>query len=254
MYVKNRMPMEAGSLPVQVKNILPIRGATPNMNGLVSLTAEEVKQYRALVETKSAESKAAPVFGTDVIAPSRVDRLVQDLRPDVLTLRDVLNVSPTSSPVIDYIAEVSYTEAAAIVSEGASKPPASTVYEKRRANTVVIAVYIPATEQQLSDAPALINRINNRLTWDVHKAEEQQIGYGNGSGENFDGFFQGTNVAEMRDEAGIRSSTSRAAASPTCSRRATTRTSSGSTRKTGRRWSSPRARTASTSGRSSATR
>jgi HK97 family phage major capsid protein len=201
-YVKSRMPMEQGSSVVHVKNLLPIRGATPNLNGLVALTNDEVKQYRSLIETKSAETKAAPVFGTDVIAPNRVDRLVQDLRPDVLTLRDVLNVSPTSSPVIDYIAEVSYTEAAAIVSEGAAKPPASTVYEKRRANTVVIAVYIPATEQQLSDAPALINRINNRLLWDVHKAEEQQIGYGVGTGENFTGFFDGTNVDEMREESG----------------------------------------------------
>lgn len=189
-------------LPMLTKNLLPIRGYTPNRGSLISLNEAEVKAFYQSIETKQAENKAAPVLGLDVIAPARVDRVVQDTRPDVLTLRDVLNVSPTSSPVIDYIAEVSYDEAADIVSEGADKPQAATEYVKRRANTVVIAVWIPVSEQMLADAPAIINRIDNRLIWDIHKAEEQQLGYGDGTGENFTGFFDGTNVATMRTEAG----------------------------------------------------
>lgn len=207
-YAAARYPLKTGSLPVEVKNLLPIRGLP---QGLVPLTAPEIEQYKAAVE--KLESKARyerkdvtdviPVFGTDVIAPARVDRFVQDTRPDVLTLRDVLNVSPTSSPVIDYIAEVSYSESAGIVSEGATKPQAAAVYAKRRAPVVTIAVWIPVTEQQLADAPALINRINSRLIWDVKKAEEQEIGYGDGTGEHFTGLFDaGTGISSMRDEVG----------------------------------------------------
>lgn len=200
-YVRKRLKGE--SLPVEMKNLLPIRGLP---NGLIPLSKPEVEQYKAAVdkfyETKDV-TDVIPVIGTDVIAPSRVDRFVQDTRPDMLTLRDILNVSPTSSPVIDYIAEVSYSRSAGIVSEGAVKPQAAVEYEKRRANVVTIAVWIPVTEQQLADAPALINRINNRLLWDVKQAEEQEIGYGDGTGEHFTGLFDaGTGIDAMRTEAG----------------------------------------------------
>lgn len=199
-YVANRQKGE--SLPVEMKNLLQVRGIP---HGLMALSEPEVVAFKSLVDQYEMKdvTDVIPVFGTDVIAPSRVDRFVQDTRPDQLTLRDVLNVSPTSSPVIDYIAEVSYSESAGIVSEGAVKPQAAAEYEKRRANVVTIAVWIPVTEQQLADAPALINRINTRLLWDVRKAEEQEIGYGDGSGEHFEGLFDaGTAISAMRDEAG----------------------------------------------------
>jgi HK97 family phage major capsid protein len=205
-FAKARFP-RTSSLPVEVRNLLPISGQP---QGLIALTENECKAYMARVsemESKSLEGKdvtdVIPVFGLDVIAPNRVDRFVQVTRPDILTLRDVLNVSPTSSPVIDYVREVSYSESAGIVSEGATKPQAAVEYEKVRANVVTIAVWIPVTEQQLADAPALINRINSRLLWDVRKAEEQEIGYGDGTGEHFEGLFDsGSGISAMRTEVG----------------------------------------------------
>jgi len=199
-----RFPRGQTSLPVEMKNLLPIKGMLDG-SGVIGLTSNEVEQFKAAVEKLERKdvTDVIPVFGTDVIAPNRVDRFVQDTRPDILTLRDVLNVSPTSSPVIDYIAEVSYSESAGIVSEGATKPQAAAEYEKRRANVVTIAVWIPVTEQQLADAPALINRINTRLIWDVKLAEEQEIAYGDGSGEHFTGLYDtGTGISAMRDDPG----------------------------------------------------
>ena len=203
-FAKARFPRGQVSMPTEMKNLLPIKGVAPD--GLIPLLETEVEQYKAWVD-QAYEAKdvtdVIPVFGTDVIAPNRVDRFVQVTRPDMLTLRDVLNVSPTSSPVIDYIREESYSESAGIVSEGATKPQAAVEYSKQRANVVTIAVWIPVTEQQLQDAPALINRIDSRLLWDVKKAEEQEIGYGDGSGEHFEGLFDsGSNIDSMRDEIG----------------------------------------------------
>jgi HK97 family phage major capsid protein len=207
-YVRNgRIPKKASD-PFEVRSLLAVPNAAPG--GLIALNEEEVKAYQARVEEFEAKRYEAkdvtdviPVIGTDVIAPNRVDRFVQVTRPDRLTLRDLLNVSPTSSPVIDYVREESYSESAGIVSEGATKPQAAVEYSKQRANVVTVAVWIPVTIQQLQDAPALINRIDQRLLWDLRKAEEQEIGYGNGSGEHFEGLFDsGSNIDAMRTEVG----------------------------------------------------
>lgn len=161
--------------------------------GLISLSEPEVKAIQDLAG--KIERKDLAVIGDLVIEPTRVARVVQDTRPDILTLRDVLTVSPTSSPLIQYVAEVSYTEAADIQSEGPTagtmelKSEADIEYEVRDATVRTIAVTIPVTEQQMADMPALITRIDNRLLWDLKKKEEQLCGYGSGSGVEFAGFF-----------------------------------------------------------------
>jgi HK97 family phage major capsid protein len=167
--------------------------ARTGQKALIALSEPEVKSLREIAG--KLERKDLAVIGDLVIEPARVNRVVQDTRPDILTLRDVLTVSPTSSPLIQYVAEVSYTEGADIQSEGptaatmALKSEADIEYEVRDATVRTIAVTLPVTEQQMSDMPALINRINNRLLWDLKKKEEQLCGYGSGSGTEFAGFF-----------------------------------------------------------------
>jgi len=165
-------------------------------DSLIALTESEVKAYNNVVS--SMETKDMPVFGdgsTAVIAPNRTSRFVQDERPQVLTLRDVLTVLPTSSPLIQYVAEVSFTNAADIQSEGPTaatmelKPDSDIEYELRDATVRTIAHTMPVSEQQLSDAPALISRINQRLLHGVHLKEEQLCAYGSGSGLEFAGVF-----------------------------------------------------------------
>lgn len=167
---------------------------TGRQGGLIALTAPEVKALRDVYQ--KLETKDLPVFGDLVIAPQRVDRLVQDTRPDVLTLRDVLTVSPTSSNLIQYVAELSFTSGADIQSEGttaattAAKGESDIEYELRDAPIRTIATIMPVSEQQLSDAPALMTRINTRLIHAVRLKEEQLMGYGAGGASlEFAGFF-----------------------------------------------------------------
>ena len=196
----------AASIDIE-KALLPVNGRlTPQ--GLMALSESEVKTIRDL--TAEMDTKDLPVLGEYVIAPNRVDRFVQDTLPDVLTLRNILNVSPTSSPTIQYIAEVAYTEGADVQSEGTTKATvgakgeADVEYELREESVKTIAVTMPVTEQQLSDAPALVNRINTRLLWDLRKKEEQLSGYGDGTALQFKGFFDsGTGIGDADDRAGV---------------------------------------------------
>src|SRR5690349_31519 len=178
---------------------IDIKGSLFAKGGVIALTDTEVKGLRTVVEQMKAhkgfETKDLPVFGDLVIAPQRVDRFVQDSRPQELTLRDILTVTPTTSNLIQYVAEVAYTPGADIQSEGlsvadtAAKGEADIEYELRDAPIRTIADTIPVSEQQLADAPALINRINTRLLHGVKQKEEQLMGYGSGSGLEFAGFF-----------------------------------------------------------------
>jgi HK97 family phage major capsid protein len=160
---------------------------------LISLNANEAKAIAALAS--KMQTKDLPVIGEAVIAPNRVDRFVQDTRPEMLTLRDLLTVIPTSSPVIQYVAEVAFDNDADIQSEGTtvattgSKPESDVEYELREATVKTIAHTLPVSEQQLADAPALIGRINTRLLHGVRQKEEQLCGYGTGTGLEFAGFF-----------------------------------------------------------------
>jgi HK97 family phage major capsid protein len=168
---------------------IDIKGSLLGTRSSQSGLTEQMKSHRGF------ETKDLPVFGEYVIAPQRVDRFVQDTRPEVLTLRDVLTVSPTSSNLIQYVAEVTFDNDADIQSEGttaattAAKPESDVEYELREASVKTIAHTLPVSEQQLADAPSLINRINTRLLHGVKQKEEQLMGYGSGSGLEFAGFF-----------------------------------------------------------------
>jgi HK97 family phage major capsid protein len=178
-------------------SLLPVRGERKSGNGLIALRAHEVKELRDGIEKLGTQMqrKDLPVIGELVIAPNRVDRFVQDTRPEMLTLRDVLTVVPTSSPLIQYVAEVAFDNDAEIQSEGTTaetvgtKAESDIEYELRDATIKTVAHTLPVSEQQLSDAPALINRINSRLLHGVRQKEEQLCGYGTGSGLEWQGFF-----------------------------------------------------------------
>lgn len=152
--------------------------------GFIPLT----KEMRDAIETKDLA-----VVGAGVIEPERLTDIVRDTENDQLNMRDVLNVSPTSAAVIQWVARLSYDRAAEIQSEGptaatmALKPQADTEYAVRSTTVKTIAVWIPVTEQQLQDMPALVNLIQQDLLYDLRKEEEEQMVWGDNSDEELDG-------------------------------------------------------------------
>lgn len=195
----NRCIKSDGSFNMSMVAATDIKGSLFNKTGLIALTDMQIKALRGVVQQMKSspgfERKDLPVFGDLVIAPQRVDRFVQDTMPRELTLRDILTVVPTTSNLIQYVAEKTFTSGAEIQSEGlsvadtAAKGEADVEYELRDASVKTVADTIPVSEQQLSDAPVLINRINTRLLHGVANKEEQLNGYGSGTGQEWFGFF-----------------------------------------------------------------
>lgn len=106
----------------------------------------------------------------------------EPLRP--LSIRDLLDSGTTDSNLIEWVRENVYTNAADIVSEGALKPESNITYERVDVPVRTIAHWIRASKQVLADFKQLQTLINGRLRWGLKIKEEDQLLYGDGTGEN----------------------------------------------------------------------
>ncbi len=108
-----------------------------------------------------------------------------------LTIRDLLPVINTRAGSIEYVRESGYTNAAAVVAEGALKPETMLTLESVTASVVTIATWVSASKQILSDNSRLGLYLDTRLRHGVRQSEEVQLLYGNGTGSNLLGLAVG---------------------------------------------------------------
>jgi HK97 family phage major capsid protein len=154
------------------------------------------------VTRKDLEQKAVSVTANVIRRDRDMDSVRLPADQDRLLIRDVLNVAQTDSNMIEYLTWT-LTRAAAPVADGDVKPEANLAADTATAPVRTIAVTTPITEQMLQDVPNVQNTIDNELTYDLKKVEEQQIVWGAGTGQNLLGFFgAGSGVALGRTVAG----------------------------------------------------
>jgi HK97 family phage major capsid protein len=93
---------------------------------------------------------------------------------------DLLSVNPTTSNLITYLVESSFTNAAAAVAEGAAKPESAFVYTQTQEPVVKIAHFVPVTEELLDDVPSFAAYLDLRLVRGVRVVENDQLLNGSG--------------------------------------------------------------------------
>lgn len=106
----------------------------------------------------------------------------EPLRP--LSIRDLLDKGSTESNLIEWIRELLFTNNADVVSEGQLKPESNITYERTDVPVRTIAHWIRASKQVLADFKQLQTLINGRMRLGLKIKEEDQILYGDGTGEN----------------------------------------------------------------------
>lgn len=106
----------------------------------------------------------------------------QPLRP--LSIRDLLDQGTTDSNLIEWVRELLFTNNADVVSEGTLKPESNITYERVDVPVRTLAHWIRASKQVLSDFKQLQTLINGRLRLGLKITEENQILFGDGTGEN----------------------------------------------------------------------
>ncbi len=117
--------------------------------------------------------------------------VIPDYRPGIvelprrpLRIRSLLSQGRTNSNAYKYVKELVFTNNAGVVSEGTGKPKSDITYEIVTGNVATIAHYMKSSNQILADFPALQSAIDNRLRYGVALAEEDEILFGDGTGEH----------------------------------------------------------------------
>lgn len=149
-------------------------------------------QIRQQVETK-AMLTVPGVTGTttslsnSLIASDRVG--IVNLPDRTLRVRDLITPGQTSSNSIEYPVETLFTNNAAPVAEGARKPESTLAFDMKNTGVKTIAHIFKGSRQLLDDAVGLVSYIDGRARYGLRFAEEAQLLYGNGTGQNLSGII-----------------------------------------------------------------
>lgn len=133
----------------------------------------------------SATTDAAGSIG-DAINQTRVPG-VMPLPQRRLTVRDLLMPGRMDGNTLEYVKETGFTNSAAPVAEGASKPESDLKFDLVSTSAKVIAHWFKTSKQVLSDISQLQSMIDQRLVYGLRYVEENQILNGDGTGQNLNG-------------------------------------------------------------------
>lgn len=174
----------------------------------LSLGAQFVQDpgYRAFIQAgghrRSASSWASPavevLYGTtlDTSPGSGGALITPDVRPGVVALpqmRPVVGDLPapgtTTSGIVQYMKEKTFTNAAAPVAEGQPKPESALVFESATSPVQKLAHWIPTSEEMLEDYAQTESIIDSRLRLGLALTEEDQLMNGDGIAPNLLGYL-----------------------------------------------------------------
>ncbi|MBM3603646.1 MAG: phage major capsid protein [Alphaproteobacteria bacterium] len=135
----------------------------------------------------SATTNAAGSAGAGV----RTTRLpgILELPQRRMTVRDLLSQGRMDGNTLEYVRETGFTNNAAPVAELATKPESDLKFDLVNTSAKVIAHWMKASRQILSDFAQLRSVIDSRLMYGLEYVEEQQLLNGDGTGQNLNGII-----------------------------------------------------------------
>ncbi len=161
--------------------------------------ADNVKAFLAQTTPKGRVDMTvqAAITSLTTDADGSAGDLVQTTRvPGVLglaerrmTVRDLISPGNMDGNALEYVKETGFTNNAAPVAEGAKKAESSIKYDAITTSARVIAHFVKASRQILSDASQLASLIDHRLRYGLAYKEEQQLLNGDGTGQNLLGII-----------------------------------------------------------------
>jgi HK97 family phage major capsid protein len=190
--IEQKMVRRSGADPTEQRKT--IGQIVVDDKGIQDLMERKNGAARVIVEMKDIMSGPGS-WGSGVSPTSSlvVAERVPIIQPPMrqLVVRDLLMPGTTASNAIEYPVETDdpASTAAAPVSEGARKPQSDIRFDLRNVPVRTIAHFMKASRQILDDAPMLMSYIDGRLVYGLGYAEEFQLLYGDGTGQNLLGII-----------------------------------------------------------------
>lgn len=174
---------------------LPLAAAIAGSDEIADLSSAFRGKVTLKLQEQNAAITSAPSTvgnntsaGTSLVPTHRVDGIVTPYERQ-LRVRDVIGQARTTSNAVEYVREESFTNNANVVSEGAKKPQSDLGFELYTAPVRTIAHTFKISRQMLDDGPALAAYVGRRGTYGLQFVEEQQILFGDGTGQNIEGLI-----------------------------------------------------------------
>ncbi len=120
---------------------------------------------------------------------SERDTEVTGLPKRVLTIRDLLNVVPTTAGSVDYAKQTVRTNNAGVVAETAAKQYSAYEWTKVSAAMRTIAHLAKISRQAMDDAIQLQGEVDSEMRYGLALAEETEILSGDNTGEHLNGLI-----------------------------------------------------------------
>jgi HK97 family phage major capsid protein len=135
-----------------------------------------------------------PASGGDLVLPDFRPGIIQ-LPTTPLMIADLFAQDTTTSNLVSYMKETTFTNAAAQVAEGGTKPESTLVFDAVTDKVEKAAHWIPATDEMLEDVPSLRGYINARLRMGVNLVIDDQLMNGDGTSPNISGILDRVGLA-----------------------------------------------------------
>jgi len=132
---------------------------------------------------------ATSQLGRATQASPRLEFAMRSIR-----IRDLVAVVGLQAPSLSYTRITGFSNNAATVAEGGTKPTSTIVSEPVRADAKVVATFIPTSRQSLQDAAGLRVFLESVLESAVLDEEDDQVLNGDGTGENLLGLLNTAGV------------------------------------------------------------
>jgi HK97 family phage major capsid protein len=142
----------------------------------------------AVIDLPGADFKTLLALTDYNNQPTRLPEIVMPAQ-ETRTIADLMLQGRTSNNTITYMEETTFTNSAAAVAEGGTKPESALGFTERTENVRKIATWIPATSELLADVPMMESYIRGRLGFMIERTEEAQILSGNGTAPNISGIL-----------------------------------------------------------------
>lgn len=168
----------AGQMFIEDERVANFLKSDPS-NGRVDL--------RIKATLTSLTTDAAGSVG-DAIANTRLPGILP-LPQRRLTVVDLLSPGRMDGNTLEYVKETGFVNNAAPVAEGAAKPSSDIKLELLTTSAKVIAHWMKASKQVLSDISQLKSIIDERLLYGLAYVKEAQVLNGDGTGQNLLGII-----------------------------------------------------------------